>query len=143
MLRNFIFLALAVALYTVPAAADDWKDCGNDSQDVSIKGCTAFLGREGQAAPSRARAYTNRGAAYLAKGELDRAIADYNHAIELDPKFAIAYNGRGSAYKDRGDLDRAIADYNRAIELDPKYADAYNSRGIAFEAKSDMDKAIA
>ena len=43
---------------------------------------------------NRARAYTNRGLAYQAKAELDRAIADYNRAIELDPKLAFAYSGR-------------------------------------------------
>jgi hypothetical protein len=36
MVRNLIFLTLALAFSTAPVAADDWKDCGNDSQDVSI-----------------------------------------------------------------------------------------------------------
>ena len=76
------------------------------------------------------RAYNNRGIAYGSKGDYDRAIADYNEAIRLDPKItpsptttaALAYNGKG-------DYDRAIADYNEAIRLDPKYAAAYNNRG--------------
>lgn len=143
MVRSLISLALALAFYTVPATAGDWENCVSDGQDSSIKGCTAFLARDGETTPNRARAYTNRGLAYQTKGEPDRAIADYNRAIELDPKLAFAYSGRADAYKDRGELDRAIADYNRAIELDPNYADAYNGRGIAFEAKGDMDKAIA
>ena len=33
-----------------------------------------------------------------AKGEYDRAIADFNEAIRLDPKYAVAYNNRGEAY---------------------------------------------
>ena len=36
-------------------------------------------------------AYYNRGVAYNGKGEYDRAIADLDQAIRLDPKFAIAY----------------------------------------------------
>jgi tetratricopeptide (TPR) repeat protein len=48
-------------------------------------------------------AYTNRGIAYRARGEPDRAIADYDKAIWLNPKFADAYNGRGS------DADIAMA----------------------------------
>jgi tetratricopeptide (TPR) repeat protein len=53
-------------------------------------------------------------------GENDRAIADYDKTIALDPKYAIAYDNRGIAYKAKGDNDRAIADHNEAIRLDPK-----------------------
>ena len=55
------------------------------------------------------------------KGELDKAIADFSKAIEIDPKSAIAYNNRGWAYEGKKDYDRAIADYSKAIEIDPKY----------------------
>ena len=72
--------------------------------------------------PSDAIAFNNRGIAYHDKGDNDRAIADYDEAIRLDPKFARAFINRGNAYRDKGDNDRAIADYNEAIRLDPKYA---------------------
>ena len=57
---------------------------------------------------------------YGDKGDYDRAIADYDEAIRLDPRYAVAYYNRGVAYCDKGDYDRAIADYNEAIRLDPK-----------------------
>ena len=88
-------------------------------------------------------AYYNRGNAKDDKGDLDGAIADYNRAIELDPKLAIAYNNRGNAEKAKGDLSGAIADYNRAIELDPKHASAYYNRGNVKDARGDLDGAIA
>ena len=37
-------------------------------------------------------AYNDRGNAWSAKKEYDKAIADYNKAIGLDPKLAAAYN---------------------------------------------------
>ena len=79
------------------------------------------------------------------KGDRDRAIADFNEAIRLDPdpKDARAYNNRGLAWRNKGDLDRAIADYSEAIRLDPKYAFAYNNRGFAWRDKDDLDRAIA
>ena len=54
------------------------------------------------------------------QGDLDRAIADYTQAIQLNPKYAPAYYNRGSAWGNKGDFDRAIADYSQAILLDPK-----------------------
>ncbi len=53
-----------------------------------------------------------KGCSYQEKGQWDKAIAEYNEAIELDPKFAMAYVNRGAAYASIGQLDKAIADYN-------------------------------
>ena len=51
------------------------------------------------------------------------AIADYDKAIELNPKDAQAYNNRGVAKKMLKQYKEAIADYDKAIELNPKYAE--------------------
>ena len=87
--------------------------------------------------------YDNRGAAWYRKGNLDRAIADYNAAIELDPNNTVAYNNRGNAWYIKGDLDSAIDDYNAAIGLKPNYARAYYNKGNAWRRKGNFDKAIA
>jgi lipoprotein NlpI len=88
-------------------------------------------------------AFSNRGNAYSDKGDTDRAIADFNEAIRLDPTSAVAFDNRGSAYHDKGDNDRAIADYNEAIRLDPKSGKAFAGRGTAFSDKGDFERAIA
>ena len=56
----------------------------------------------------------------MRKGDNDRAIADFNEAIRLDPKSSLTFRNRGDAYTDKGDHDRALADYSEAIRLDPK-----------------------
>ena len=54
---------------------------------------------------------------YRAKGENDKAIADYTEAIRLEPENAQAYHGRGSAYEAKGDHKRAEADFAEAKKL--------------------------
>jgi tetratricopeptide (TPR) repeat protein len=91
----------------------------------------------------QANSYSNRGNSYRLKGDHDRAIADLNEAIRLDPKYTAAYSNRGNAYYSKADYDHAIADYTEAIRLDPKYATAYSSRGNAYYSKADYDHATA
>jgi len=97
----------------------------------------------GSFAGDTAKDYYDRGNTKSSKGDLDGAIADYNHAIEIDPKLSAAYVERGYVKQDKGDLDGAIADYTRAIELDPNYSYAYTERGYAMQDKGDLDGAIA
>lgn len=93
--------------------------------------------------------YVNRGSAYQNLKQYDKAISDYNKAIELNPADADAYYGRGLVYYYLKQYNRAIDDYSKAIELNPNFAYAYNNRGITYlwlgkckKAKSDFDKAI-
>jgi Tfp pilus assembly protein PilF len=44
--------------------------------------------------PKNAKAFNKRGFGYAAKGDYDRAFADYDQAIQLDPKNAITYASR-------------------------------------------------
>ena len=92
-----------------------------------------------------ARVYYNRGLAYRdnSESESDRAIADFDKAIELRPDYAEAYYNRGLAYRDNSENDRAIADFNKAIELKPDYAEAYYNRGSAYRDERERDLAIA
>jgi tetratricopeptide (TPR) repeat protein len=55
----------------------------------------------------------------------DKAIADYNGALWLNPSIAEAYYNWGNAYGRKGDDDKAIADFTRALRINPNYAEAY------------------
>ena len=88
-------------------------------------------------------AYSNRGNAYYDLEGYNEAIADYNRAIELDPKCATAYSNRGTAYSGLNKYDEAMEDYNRAIELDPNDATAYSNRGTAYYDLERYNEAIA
>jgi tetratricopeptide (TPR) repeat protein len=70
-------------------------------------------------------AYNNRGMVFLKAGQFDRAIADFDKAITLDPGYAKAHYNRGSAFDRMGRLDMAILDYRKTIALDRSYIEAY------------------
>jgi tetratricopeptide (TPR) repeat protein len=67
--------------------------------------------------PKFAKAYNNRGIAYIWKKQYDLAIADFNKAIELDPKNGKAYNNRAIVYSYQGETDKARQDLHKAQSL--------------------------
>jgi tetratricopeptide (TPR) repeat protein len=107
---------LALCAAAAPAEADDGATCNTAAGDDAIRACTHLLSRNSR----NAAAYVNRGVAYRGRGEDDRALADYDQAIIVDPKNAVAYLDRGNVYYDRAEYDRALADYSEAIGSIPK-----------------------
>jgi len=73
--------------------------------------------------PKAPYAFGNRGNAYLHKGELERAIADYDASLALlaarGSGGAEFYFGRGTAYARLGRADLAEPDFRRAVALEP------------------------
>ena len=86
---------------------------------------------------------TNRGMAYLDKDQVDRAIADFDAAIKIEPDYGPGFRNRADAYYRKDELDRAIADYDDAIRLDPEDSYAFRHRGIVFYHQKKYDLAIA
>jgi len=114
--------------------------------------------------------YFFRARTYSKLNDFEKAMSDYNEAIQLNPNLIPAYNHRGKIYAKKGDYNQAIADYSEvipldpnddpysqrivyaiqaivyyreAIRLDPNDATAYYNRGIAYDDKGDSDQALA
>src|SRR6516225_1149308 len=73
--------------------------------DLRIQNCTAVINSPRVNQGDRATAYGIRGIAWKAKGDLDRAIADFTEAIRLHPTNASTYNGRGALWQAKGNLE--------------------------------------
>ncbi len=142
-----VAIVLAHFIAASPASArqsSDWRECNGSDIDARIAACTRILdsGRR-ESSNNRAVAYNNRGLGTFGKGDADRAIRDFDAAIQLKPNDPIIFYNRGLTYYDKADYDRAIRDYEEAISLNPKYSAAYNARGNVYFAKGEYDKAIA
>jgi len=116
----------------------------NGDYDEAIRLYSKVLWYPGVSNENKTKIYFNRGLVYsIGKGQYDKAIVDFNRAIERKPGYAFIYYSRGNAYHGNGQYGKAIADFNHALVLKPDYADAYNNRGNAYNGKGQYDKADA
>ena len=76
-------------------------------------------------------------------GQHKEAIAAYEKALEIDPKFHLAWNNLGNALNDLGRNSEAIAAYETALEIDPKYDDAWYGLGASLNDLGRNSEAIA
>ena len=143
--RTLPFAALLVAttFMTAPAFADDWETCAKESGEDAIAACTRAIKSGTYNGKTLALAYSNRGVEWKAKGEIAKAIADYDEAIKADPQQSAAFNNRGIAFAAAGDYEKAVADYDEAVKLNPNYASALNNRGLAYFNNGQKERAIA
>jgi tetratricopeptide (TPR) repeat protein len=116
--------------------------CAGTDPDRIIAACTKIINSKKESKGDRAWAYSNRGVGYENKGDRDRALADYNEAVRLDPKNGDAFRNRGGIYDLKGDRDRAIANYDEALRLNTRDGVAYFNRGNIYESKGDHERAI-
>lgn len=92
--------------------------------------------------PERVAFLAGRAGAFARVGEIERALADLNEAVELDPTASRLFSQRGQLRERAGDVALAIDDYSRAIELDPGYSQAISHRAIAIARTGDVERGI-
>lgn len=82
--------------------------------------------------PRDAKAYRTRAAIFSAAEDHQRAIADYDRALELEPDSAEAFDQRGSQHFMLGHVVQSIADFDRSIQLRPDQEPWHWKRGISY-----------
>lgn len=92
--------------------------------------------------PASADDYIERGDRLYDRNEYDRAIAEFDKAIELAPGSAGAYADRGNAYLYSGKTALAAVDYGKALQLNARDAVAIRGDGIIHERSSEYQQAV-
>ncbi|WP_066825703.1 tetratricopeptide repeat protein [Sphingomonas mali] len=112
------------------AARGDWNACTVIDPQESLRGCKGLIGIGAKGPAGEAAGRLSDGLALAWRGDLDGAIAAFDQAIALKPKFAFAYLNRGLAYQREGNAARAAADLDLAIKYAPYAARGYYNRSV-------------
>lgn len=130
-----------------PAAADDDADCAQeDTSSLAVRACTALLNTSELTQDMRVRYLVRRGQAWFKEEEPKEAIADFTHAIGIDPKHIYAYASRAKAHTAIGEHKLAAEDWGAIIAASPGDASAeplHLSRAASLLAAGDTDAALA
>jgi tetratricopeptide (TPR) repeat protein len=132
----FGLAVLCVSVLSPQARADDKNDCQAMRGKGSMAACNRMIASGRLRGHALAVAYHRRAAIWRAiEKNNDKAIADDDEAIRLDPKYAAAISSRSLSLWQKGDFDRALTDANAAIALDPMDPKSHNRRGLAQQGR--------
>jgi len=87
--------------------------------------------------------FNNHGVMLFQQGRYAEALAAYERAIALDPKYSAPWCCKGNVFSEQQRYAEALAAYEKAIELDPKDAFPWHGKGHVFENQKRYDNALA
>ena len=107
-----------------------------DQVDGAVADFERAIGEDSNLGP----AHTALGEIYRERGDLTRAMNEFNAAIRLNANTDAFYQ-RGQAHELLGEHQQAIQDYDAAIHEEPDAPYIYRARALARDAMGDHDDA--
>ena len=140
---NSINTLLTYARVMLADITDGWSP--RDERQLRIKQAETAIERAIALDPNQARAYHLRGFLWRARGDPDRAIAEFQRTLVLDPNDAWAHADMGRSKIDIGRADEALGHIETAIRLspnEPRLFNWYYWAGMAAVHAADSDRAL-
>jgi tetratricopeptide (TPR) repeat protein/mono/diheme cytochrome c family protein len=135
-----------IGLETMLASAPDDPELHDDAGVLAL-----LLGRPAVAVdhfrasatgrPASAASHYNVGTALTAAGLFDDAVAAYERALAIDPRYAKAANNLGDTLMAMGRPAEALARYEAAIAADPSMPEPRNNLGAVLWRRGDFPRA--
>ncbi len=93
------------------------------SRIASVQGLT--VSATSSAAPEEARKALEKGHDQEKKNKWDDALASFQKAVEVYPRYAVAWFELGRVHMAKGDVLGAKLSFNKSLEADPQYVNPY------------------
>ena len=132
--------AVLVAFLSVLLAALGtltWKRCGvwKDGQTLWSDVLSST--------PDSSTALNNLGVVLADKGEKKKAVALFERAIQVEPRYGKSYNNLGEMYLQERRNEEAVELFQRAIAIDARFAEAYGNLCRFYINAGKYDEAFA
>jgi tetratricopeptide (TPR) repeat protein len=95
--------------------------------------------------PGNARAHNDLGYVYLSRGDVDRALQEFQTALRLNPYYADARTNLGVAYYEKGAFYQAIEQFTLALKVTtnrPDVVNALHNLGLAYSRVGLLDDGL-
>jgi len=84
-----------------------------------------------------------RGDFFSTIGLTERAIKEYERAIELYPRCVVAHNNLGNLYLAKGWYEKALKEFKEGLKENKHFVEVYNNMGLAYLNLGKYEEAIA
>ncbi|MEK6288658.1 MAG: protein kinase [Acidobacteriota bacterium] len=92
--------------------------------------------------PNNPLAYQNYGYVFIARGQMEEALAQSRRALELDPLSMTQNTHMGYILAYARQYDRALERGRKIIEIEPRHHGGYTLMGYAYRAKEMYNEAL-
>ena len=116
---------------------------GKSAPPVIIQACTELVGRNILWGHDSFYIFVDRAMGYVAQGDKQHALDDYNTAVKVAPKYAPPYYYRGLFYAGQTDMEAALRDFDTALSLNPHFIPPLLARAKIHKFQNDLSGALA
>lgn len=92
--------------------------------------------------PSSPQNHNNLGDLYFRHHQVEKAIEEFQKAIQLNPGYAAAYHNLANAYYSQEKIDKATENYQKAVSINPRLWQSWQNLGKIYFDQGNYSQAI-